>query len=513
MIRRFAFILLPLLAACGGDGGERGKAVLNTIVISADSSVFLPSKGGWPLQPEVIAAAVSRGLVTLDSNGQVVPDLATSWRVSDDGLSIIFRLRKAKWSDGRAVTGEDFVRLFRSVMAPSSNHPFKPLLQSIENGEDVAAGRKPLTALGVDAPIPEVVEVRLAAPRPNMLQLLAHPAMGLADRNMSRFALGPFRYSERSHQGITLLPNPDFTDPGAVQIDEIRISAQSEASIALQKFKRDRASLLLGGTTGDFVLARGAALDRFLRLDPVRGIYGYRPLRLDGPLGDARIRQALAMTIDREALAASTGAGTASPIYGVLPWSLSDVPQPQSPAWAKLSLDARLADAQQLMLSARGAGAGKPLVLRVALPEGPGHAAILKQAASAWAPLGVTVEAVRADDRDADLSVVETVAPADSVAWFLHLYRCQPGAYCNPRVDQLIDQSSRAAAPALRGQLVRQAESLLIADQPIIPLLTPIRWSMVDPDVLGWTDNPAGQHPLAGLSVVNRQGVLSKIKP
>src|SRR3546814_6487250 len=68
----------------------------------------------------LIAGAVSRGLVKLDGNGQVVPDMATSWRVSDDGRSIIFRLREAEWTDGRDVTGQDFVRMFRAVKIGSA---------------------------------------------------------------------------------------------------------------------------------------------------------------------------------------------------------------------------------------------------------------------------------------------------------------------------------------------------------------------------------------------------------
>src|SRR3546814_8198228 len=112
--------------------------------------------------------------------------------------------------------------------------------------------------------------------------------MGISDRNMSKVALGPFSFT-RTPDGIALLSaNPRFTDPGSVQLDGIRLSAQSEAGIALQRFKRDRAGVLLGGTTGDFQLARAAALDRFLRLDPVHGIYGYLPLKMDGPLGDPR---------------------------------------------------------------------------------------------------------------------------------------------------------------------------------------------------------------------------------
>lgn len=505
MIRRFSLIFLTMLGACTGNGGDAPSATLDVISISPDSAVFLPIEGDWPLQAELIAGAVSRGLVKLDGNGQVLPDLATSWRVSDDGLSIIFRLRKAEWSDGRTVTGDDFVKLFRGVLAPGSRHPFKALLAAIENGEDVAAGRKPPSALGVSAPIPEAVEIRLSAPRPSLLQVIAHPAMGLADRNMSKFALGPFKLTRTAEDRILLSPNPRFSDPGAVQLSGIRMAAQSEAGIALQRFKQQRAGLLLGGTTGDFQMARGAALDRFLQLDPVRGIYGYRPRKMDGPLGDPRVRQALAMVVDREALASATGAGTASPVYGMVSWGLSELPQPAAAGWTKLSMAARLTDAQTLMRSARGDLNGNPLVLRVALPAQPGHRAIMEQVARSWAPLGVTVEAVKADAADADLAVIETIAPADNAAWFLNQYRCRKKAYCNTQVDAALDRARAAPDAASRRQAMSEAERLLVIDQPIIPLFTPIRWSMVDPSVLGWSANALAQHPLAVLSAMGTQ--------
>lgn len=500
--RRLLPALALLLTACGGSSDSAGK--LDVIVIGRQETVFLPMKGAWPLLPELIAGGVARGLVKFDGNGQIVPDLATSWRVSDDGRSIIFRLRKAHWSDDRPVTGEDFVRLFRAALAPQSRHPYKALLTVIENGEAVAAGKKPLGALGVSAPIPEALEIRLSAPRPNLLQLIAQPAMGISDRNMSRFALGPFKLAEGDDR-VTLLPNPAFDDPGSVQLSRINLRTESEAAMALKRFKQDQAKVLLGGTTGDFQLARAAALDRFLRLDPVRGIYGYRPVNMNGPLGDARVRQALAMVINREALASSTGAGTASPVYGMVSWSLSELPQPAAPAWSTIPLASRVADARQLMRSARGDLGGNPLVLKVALPEAPGHAALLKQVAAAWAELGVSVQPVAANADDADLEVLETVAPNDSVGWFLGQYRCRKGGYCNHQVDTLLDQARGAQEAASRRQAFVAAERLVVIDQPIIPLFTPIRWSMVDPDVLGWSDNMIGQHPLAALSLIGGQ--------
>src|SRR3546814_9881278 len=91
--------------------------------------------------------------------------------------------------------------LFRAIMASDSDHPFKSLLGAIENADDVLAGKKRTSALGILSPIPEVVEIRLSAPRPSLLQVIAHPAMGISDRNMSKVALGPFSFT-RTPDGL-----------------------------------------------------------------------------------------------------------------------------------------------------------------------------------------------------------------------------------------------------------------------------------------------------------------------
>src|SRR3546814_10177812 len=78
-----------------------------------------------------------------------------------------------------------------------------------------------------------------------------------------------------------------------------------------------------------------------------------------------------------------------------------------------------------LMRSARGDIGANPLVLRVAIPHGPGHAALLNQVAQSWLQVGVTTEPVKPGDKSADLEIVETVAPADSATWFLKMFRCR----------------------------------------------------------------------------------------
>src|SRR3546814_2187446 len=96
--------------------------------------------------------------------------------------------------------------------------------------------------------------------------------------------------------------------------------------------------------------------------------------------------------------------------------------------------------------------------------------------------VGVTTEPVKPGDKSADLEIVETVAPADSATWFLKMFRCRKNGYCNPQVDALLDQARSAQDAVARRKALLEAEQLLVVDQPMIPLFTPIRWSMVDPN-------------------------------
>src|SRR3546814_17929790 len=103
------------------------------------------------------------------------------------------------------------------------------------------------------------------------------------------------------------------------------------------------------------------------RLDPVHGIYGYLPLKMNGPLGDPRVRQALAMVIDREALAAATGAGPASPIYGVVSWGLTELQKTATAAWTTRSVAGLISSATMRVPAERGDLKAQPRVSHLAL--------------------------------------------------------------------------------------------------------------------------------------------------
>ena len=149
--------LLPvclLLAGCGSDQ----DAALTVIAIGAPGSPF---ERGAHLPPaaRLVRAATAEGLVGFDEQGQIVPALADRWIVTDDGLSYIFRLRDGTWSDGSALTAQTLRTTLRETIAGLRDTPLALDLAGIDEIR-VMTGR--------------VIEIRLSAPMPNLLQLLAH---------------------------------------------------------------------------------------------------------------------------------------------------------------------------------------------------------------------------------------------------------------------------------------------------------------------------------------------------
>src|SRR3546814_8967768 len=66
--------------------------------------------------------ATSQGLVSYDGEGQIDTGLADRWTVTTDGRSYIFRLREARWTNGRKVTAKDVAEILRDYLAPASRH-------------------------------------------------------------------------------------------------------------------------------------------------------------------------------------------------------------------------------------------------------------------------------------------------------------------------------------------------------------------------------------------------------
>ncbi|CAK1248681.1 ABC-type oligopeptide transport system [Fructobacillus cardui] len=91
-------------------------------------------------------------LLRVNSKGDPAPDLAKSYSVSSDGLTYTVQLRSGlKWSDGSALTAKDFVYTWQRIADPKTASQYSYLTSGVKNADDIVAGKKPVSDLGVKA--------------------------------------------------------------------------------------------------------------------------------------------------------------------------------------------------------------------------------------------------------------------------------------------------------------------------------------------------------------------------
>ncbi|GAA0733483.1 ABC transporter substrate-binding protein [Sphingomonas japonica] len=472
--------LLPLLLVLFVAGCERRPDDVPVVVsaIGGPARLVDPGRGQPSLASLLLADATAQGLVRFDANGQVEPGLAERWIVIDDGRSYIFRLRAAEWADGSPVTAEQVVARLRRATAPEARNAVSPYLSAIDE---------------IVAMTPQVIEVRLSRPRPNLLTLFAHPALAIYGTGQ-RVGSGPFRIAERGAEDIVLQP---AFDPSQAS-DEVEEPAPEDfvrlrgerAAMAILRFAERESDLVTGGSFADWPLIEIADVaPNTLRIDPAIGLFGLAIVERTGFLADAANRAAIAMAIDRGTLTAAFRQAW-TPVQSVLPDQLDSADVPALPDWTASDLTERRAVAQARVAIWRARNPVAP-PLRVALPPGPGSNLVWGSLAEAFAAIGLPIRRVAVRE-DADLRLIDAVAPYESARWFL-VTACR---LCSAETIAAIDAARDAPDAAARSALLAQADIAVARETPFIPIAPPLRWSLVAPRLAQWQANPYAWHPL-----------------
>jgi peptide/nickel transport system substrate-binding protein len=432
---------------------------------------------------------MAQGLVRFDERGQVIPGLAERWNVSDDGLSYIFRLQTGEWPDGRKIKADEIAKILRRQLRAASTNPLKDTLGAV--GEIVAMTDR-------------VIEIRLRAPRPNLLQLLAQPEFGFVRASVGT---GPFHVP--TIEEAATIPSGEMKGPGIILAHRVRIPDADDpiekvrlmggqAQKLVAAFADGDLDLVLGGTVGDLPYALAAKMPRGARrFDPVAGLFGLAPTGRSNVLLERDARRLLSRAIDRQALIDGLHVSGLQPRATLLQAGLEGVGVPAQPDWlGQPAIERRAAltaEANRLF------GATERPTLRVALPDGPGGNYLLARLRYDWGPLGIGVQ--RAPSAaSADLVWIDEVAPSSSPAWMLRRFRCGQVPICVQDAEQLLADARTTLDPVQRGQLFLQAAQLMDEAQLFIPIAAPIRWSLVSGRVPGFEENPFARHTLVGLS-------------
>ena len=484
------WLILPLLASALAGCWRNDDGAVQVVFIDTSESLFAD---GVRLSPgaQHLRAATGAGLVTLNAQGEVVPALADRWIVTDDGRSFIFRLRDGTWPDGADLTAESVRTSLR---------------------EAIRALRG--TSLGLDlAPIEEVramagrvVEIRLSAPVPMLLQLLAQPELALArgeggngDMLLARDgATAVLTMKPPAARGV-----PEQGDwERYVRVIELRAES---AERAVAQFDEGTLDVVLGGRIGALPLADTGPLSRgTVRLDPALGLFGLRVRRANGFLASAPGREALAMALDRPALIEPFNIGGWVPTTRVVAPGLPADAGLIAERWAEQTVEDNRAEAARRVAAWRRANGGGEARLTLAIARAPGLDLLFRELAAQFATVGITVERV-AEGRAADLELVDRVARYAEPRWFLNQFNCGLGnGMCSSEADALVAESIDQTDPAAKATLLAEAEAALTLANVYIPFGSPLRFSLVRGDVDGFVGNAWAFHPLPPLAVIPR---------
>ena len=483
---RFPPLLLVLPVSCalllsGCDEGRKNGPV-RVSVFGGEEQLEKPLTHIDTAAGQLMFVATAQGLVSYDAGGEVIPGLAQRWIVVDDGLSYIFRLRRAKWVNGNRVDAREVRRLLLNRISREVERDPYGVMASVAD---------------VKAMTGDVIEIRLVAAQPDFLLAMAQPEMGIA---LPEGGTGPYhRTEEEAEKGVFLLAPVEDADEGLAEpkAHEKLVLRAERASRALVRFGEGGSDLVLGGTLAEFpYIALSEVPTKAVRFDPVQGLFGLSLSPRTPMFEDAHVREALSMAIDRRAIIAYFDMSRWKIAEQIIPQQLNLPHLPTAPSWSAMSMEDRRSFAAGVMTRWRAQHENKPIDLDIALPPGPGMRLLFLALRTQLQAIGVTAHLV---EKDGDLTLIDEVAPYDSVAWYLGRLSCARKVHCDKAAEALLKQSSTATDMTERLLALGQAEPLIQQHNGFIPLAMPVRWSLVTSRLNGFAPSPRGDRSLRGL--------------
>ncbi len=485
MLRPASLLAIAAAGLLAGCERRPDDAPVAVSVIGGPVALADPARGPMSTPARVLTAATAQGLVRFDASGGIEPGLAERWIVIDEGRSYIFRLREAEWQDGKPVTTGEVVASLRRLVDARSKTDLAPFLAVIDEIVEMT---------------PQVIEVRLSHPRPDLLKLFAQPEMAiLRPRSSPLASTGPFDTVIGPSGWTRLRPRVD-PDEGEVEAAPEPTPSQTvllkgeRASVALLRFAARDSDLVMGGTYRDWPLLGFAGIaPANVRVDPAFGLFGLAIVSRKGLLVSPDNREALAMAIDRRAITQRFRPEW-QVVETILPQRLDSAADPTPPRWQALTLEERKQRAANRFVQWRRIYPDGALDIRIALPDAPGATWLWTRIARDLRDIGLRPYRVAEDD-DADLRLIDQVAPYDSGRWYL-ANACQ---LCPPPLMDMIASARDAPTLAERARRIAAAELAMSNDVAYIPIAQPLRWSLVALRLQAWQENARAWHPLMHL--------------
>ena len=325
-----------LLAACGNNNSSSSSSSKTLKWMDAAEIPTMDLSKATDVTSFNQLTNTLEGLYRLGPNSKLEKGLATSEKVSKDGKTYTYTLRKSKWDDGTPVTAKDFVYSWQRTVNPKTASQYSYLFSGIKNADDIVAGKKPVSSLGVKAEgkykLVVTLDRRIAYfdklmgfavffPQQEKAVKKYGSKYGTASKYMAYN--GPYKQTGWTGSNLTwkLVKNKNYWDAKDVKLDAIKYSVQKSPSTAYNLYQSKK----LDYTSLD------ASQTKQLKNDPAyrslnQGATFYLEFNVakNKYLANANVRKALSLAVNRKGLCSTLG-GSSTPANTLTPPQLTNV--------------------------------------------------------------------------------------------------------------------------------------------------------------------------------------------
>jgi len=460
-----------------------------------------------------ILREIREGLTSFDASGNIIPGVAESWEILEDGRTYRFQLREnANWSNGDAITAADFVRAWQQALSPATLARTASLLAPVVNTREATGGAVGATAVGIEALSATLLEIRLDMATPWFLEVLAHPvSFPLHADNMDEPLQAPVNGafmidSMTPHAMIRLKKNPQFHAANSVTLDTVEYLPIEDPNSELSRFRTGELDMTETIPAGRHDWLRTYMGDE-LRVSPYIGSFWLGMNLGREPFADNdKLRRALSMAVDRRIVARLVVGAGELPAWSIVPPGIEGY-SPQAFEGSEMGQEEREKVAKRLYNEA-GYDDNTPVSIELRYNTSSQHRKIALAVSSMWRQvLGVNTKLVNEEwkvfvnnRRQGVLTQVFRggwIADYADPSSFLDLFRSDNELnttfYKNELFDRLMDQAA-VLKDAERMQRLQRAEIQLMKDMPVIPLYFYVSRHLVKPTVSGFEPNVRDIH-------------------
>ena len=529
--------LSMIFSACGNNdkadnGNGNNQAVVNEeegkkdgvldINIASEPDSIDPALN-TSVDGAIMISHLFESLIRWDDDGEgnavLKPGIAESWEVSDDGLTWTFKLRDAKWSDGKDITADDFVYSWNRLVDPATGADYEYMLDMVKGYDE--------KKLDISAPDPKTFVVNLSVKCPYFEEICAFPAVMPVRKDIieanktwtnspeTLVSNGAYKLEKWDHNStLSMVKNPEYYDQDSVKAEKLAFHLQDDQNAIYASYR-----------SGDLDFINSVPQEEIqklldtkeLKIKPYVGTYFVCFNTEKEPFNDPKVRKAFSLAIDRNFIVNQVTGQGQEPATAYVPSGVYDAKGAEGDDFRTVGGDyysindedyeKNIEEAKKLMEEAGYKdGEGFPQIDYLYNTD-ENHKAIAEALQNMWQEnLGVQVSLQNQDwnvflkeRKEGNYNIARHgwIADYNDPMSFIDMWLTGGGnndaQYKNEEFDKFVKAAKATSDPDERMENMHKAEDILIGEDNVVaPLYFYNNSYMVKPNITGLYYTPLG---------------------